>query len=87
MANSTLTEKGSSLGAATQQKTYTEQAYEKRLNYKPPVGGPTGRPFQFVGGGTVPGGVGPSPNPTSQNQMLINSSDFLLINATDKIII
>lgn len=90
MAEIPLIEKGSSnLGLGAQAKTYNEQAYQRRLNYKPPVAGPVRRPFEYVGGGVVPGGIGPSPilPPSPGNFILANSTSYVLINSTDKFII
>lgn len=78
----------STLGPGTPEKTYAEIIYNRRRTYKPPVGGPIRRPFQYVGGGIIPGWPGPGDKlPSVTNGLLINPTDFLLINSTDKFII
>lgn len=81
------TSKMSALAADSQPSTYVEQSFNRRRNYRPPVGGPIRRPFQYAGGGIVPGRVNIPEDQVATDLMLINPTDFLLINSTDKFII
>jgi len=86
MALNQVVNKTSALGAGPQTNTYVEQSFNRRLNYKPPVGGPIRRPFQYVGGGIVPGGIA-AESRTPTDLLLVNPTSFLLINSTDKFLI
>lgn len=74
---------------------YSNRIVREVANFKPPVSYQAGAlsTLGYASSGQTPGGVGPSPAPpppqppSLTNGMLINTTDYLLINSTDKFII